>query len=141
MSDATKGVLTTRKLQAMLEVKLAPEITDRKALARSLTEAGEPISVEGVHAWFKHQDSNYAFDRKSLSRRKPSYEIPARRRARHPSSVRSGTGRPGQHRRRFPALLLQGGETTAKHRGGEHQPGLHLHGVGRKGGALRRAAA
>ena len=80
MSDATKGVLTTRKLQAMLEVKLAPEIANRKALAQGLTDAGEPISVEGVHAWFKHQDSNYAFDRKSLSRRKPSYEIPPRRR-------------------------------------------------------------
>lgn len=77
--DRTPGVLTTQKLQAMIDTGLRGNIRSRRALATALTDSGEKISVHGVEGWFKNVDSNYAIERESLDPEQKSYAIPRRR--------------------------------------------------------------
>jgi tetratricopeptide (TPR) repeat protein len=77
--DETQGVLTTQKIQALLDTAFAPEVRSRRDLAAALAERGEPITRHGVEAWFRHVDSNYNFKRESLSGATPSYPIPRKR--------------------------------------------------------------
>ncbi len=79
MSEQTRGVFTTGKLQALLELKLVADISSRARLAEALRAVGEQISVHGVDAWFKHTDSNYAHQRDSLDPKQPTYPLPRRR--------------------------------------------------------------
>ena len=77
--DQTIGLLTTRKLQTLIDVGRNAEIGTRKDLAKQMVEKGESISLHGVEAWFKHQDSNYATEKPSLHPEWPSYKVPKRR--------------------------------------------------------------
>ena len=54
-------------------------IGSRKDLAKCMAESGDKISLHGVEAWFKHQDSNYANAKPSLHPDWASYAIPKRR--------------------------------------------------------------
>lgn len=72
----TEGIFTTRKLQALLDARMNPEVHNRVRLAETMTARGQPISVHGVDAWFKHTDSNYAIERDSLDPHHPSYALP-----------------------------------------------------------------
>lgn len=72
----TNGIFTTRKLQALLDARLNPEVHNRAKLAETMTARGQQISVHGVDAWFKHTDSNYAIERDSLDPHHPSYGLP-----------------------------------------------------------------
>jgi TolB-like protein len=75
----TQGIFTTRKLQALLDARLSPEVNNRARLAEFMTRHGQTISVHGVDAWFKHTDSNYAIERESLDPEHPSYALPKAR--------------------------------------------------------------
>lgn len=75
----TQGIFTTRKLQALLDARMAPEVNNRARLAEFMTRHGQTISVHGVDAWFKHTDSNYAIERESLDPEHPSYALPKAR--------------------------------------------------------------
>ena len=75
----TQGIFTTRKLQALLDARMAPEVNNRARLSESMTRHGQTISVHGVDAWFKHTDSNYAIERESLDPEHPSYALPKAR--------------------------------------------------------------
>lgn len=77
--DQTIGLLTTRKLQSLIDVGRSPSISSRKDLAKQMVDKGEKISLHGVEAWFKHQDSNYASTKPSLHPDWPSYAVPKRR--------------------------------------------------------------
>ena len=77
--DKTQGVLTTQKIQALLDTGFSSEIRSRRDLAGALASRGEQITTHGVEAWFRHVDSNYNFKRESLSGATPSYPIPKRR--------------------------------------------------------------
>ncbi|TQV81016.1 TIR domain-containing protein [Exilibacterium tricleocarpae] len=77
--DRTVSVLTTVKLQALLDSGLNPTLRNRRALADSMTAGGDKISVHGVEGWFKHVDSNYALARESLHPELKSYPVPRRR--------------------------------------------------------------
>ncbi len=77
--DETRNVLTTFKLQALIDARLESDIGNRKALARELSSRGERISVHGVDAWFKRNDSNYAIERPSLHPDHLSFAIPRAR--------------------------------------------------------------
>lgn len=79
MSEHTRGIFTTGKLQALLEMKLVADISSRARLAEALRAVGEQISVHGIDAWFKHTDSNYALQRDSLDPTRPTYPLPRRR--------------------------------------------------------------
>jgi TolB-like protein len=72
----TEAIFTTRKLQALLDSRMSPEVHNRAKLAETMTARGQPISVHGVDAWFKHTDSNYAIERESLDPHHPSYTLP-----------------------------------------------------------------
>ncbi|MFK7914804.1 MAG: hypothetical protein AB8B93_12885 [Pseudomonadales bacterium] len=74
--NKTAGVLTTRKIRALLDSKRVPSIANRADLAAALSAAGSPITVHGVDAWFKHTDSNYALARRTLDSEHPSYAVP-----------------------------------------------------------------
>ena len=75
----TQGIFTTRKLQALLDARMAPEVNNRARLSEFMTRHGQTISVHGVDAWFKHTDSNYAIERESLDPEHPSYALPKAR--------------------------------------------------------------
>ncbi len=77
--DKTSGVLTTVKLQAMLDMGLNPQVRSRLELQQALTESGEKISRHGVEAWFRRRDSNLPIPRPSLSDDALSFAIPKRR--------------------------------------------------------------
>ena len=77
--DDTQGVLTTQKIQALIDTGFSMEIRSRRDLAVALAKRGDQISTHGVEAWFRHVDSNYNFKRESLSGATPSYPIPKRR--------------------------------------------------------------
>jgi tetratricopeptide (TPR) repeat protein len=77
--DDTQGVLTTQKIQALLDTGFSADVRSRRDLAGALARYGEQISTHGVEAWFRHVDSNYNFKRESLSGTTPSYPIPKRR--------------------------------------------------------------
>ena len=77
--DETRGVLTTQKIQALLDTGFSADVRSRRDLARALAKRGEQISTHGVEAWFRHVDSNYNFKRESLAGAAPSYPIPKRR--------------------------------------------------------------
>jgi TolB-like protein len=77
--DQTIGLLTTGKLQTLIDAGRNAQIGTRKDLAKQMVEKGEKISLHGVEAWFKHQDSNYANAKPSLHPDWPSYEVPKRR--------------------------------------------------------------
>ena len=55
---------------------MSPDVHNRAKLAETMTARGQPISVHGVDAWFKHPDSNYAIERESLDPHHPSYALP-----------------------------------------------------------------
>ena len=75
--DATAGVFTTYRLQALLDCEVE-NITSRRDLVEALRQ-DQPISIHGVEAWFRHVDSNYNLSRKSLCDAHRSYRIPKRR--------------------------------------------------------------
>lgn len=77
--DQTIGLLTTGKLQSLIDVGRNPAISSRRDLAKQMVKKGEKISLHGVEAWFKHQDSNYASAKPSLHPEWPSYKVPKRR--------------------------------------------------------------
>lgn len=77
--DQTTGVLTTQKLQSLLESGRNPAVSDRRGLAASFNGLGEKISLHGIEAWFKHTDSNYQTPKDSLHPHLKSYVIPRRR--------------------------------------------------------------
>jgi len=77
--DQTTGVLTTQKLQSLLESGRNPAISDRRGLATSFKTMGEKISLHGIEAWFKHTDSNYQTPKDSLHPSLKSYAVPRRR--------------------------------------------------------------
>jgi TolB-like protein len=79
LRDKTAGVLTTIKLQALLDSGLNPELRSRKSLASALTQQGDKITLYGIEGWFKNVDSNYAITRESLHPSLTSYAIPKRR--------------------------------------------------------------
>ncbi|MFN3237010.1 MAG: tetratricopeptide repeat protein [Pseudomonadales bacterium] len=79
IDDQTTGLLTTKKLQSLIDVGRNAQISSRKDLARQMAASGEAISMHGVEAWFKHQDSNYASAKPSLHPDWPSYAVPKRR--------------------------------------------------------------
>lgn len=74
--NKTAGVLTTQKIRALLDSKRVATIRNRSDLAAALTEAGSPITVHGVDAWFKHTDSNYALARQTLDSAHVTYAVP-----------------------------------------------------------------
>jgi TolB-like protein/tetratricopeptide (TPR) repeat protein len=78
-SQATVGVFTTQKLQALLDSRCHPEAVSRAGLARAMSQAGSPISVHGIDGWFRPQDSNYGIERTSLERGRRTYPLPKRR--------------------------------------------------------------
>ena len=77
--DQTRKILTTRKLQSLLDACVNVDLPNRRALANAMSAAGSRISVHGVDAWFKRNDSNYALERKSLHSVHRSYAIPTSR--------------------------------------------------------------
>lgn len=77
--SATVGVLTTQKLQAMLDCRCNPDVVSRLALAQAMTAAGARISVHGIDAWFRPLDSNYGIERDSLEPGRRCYAVPPRR--------------------------------------------------------------
>jgi len=44
---------------------MSAEVHNRPKLAETMTARGQPISVHGVDAWFKHTDSNYVIEREA----------------------------------------------------------------------------
>ncbi len=79
IADQTIGLLTTKKLQCLIDVGRNARISSRRDLAKHMGEQGEKISLHGVEAWFKHQDSNYANAKPSLHPDWASYRVPKRR--------------------------------------------------------------
>ena len=77
--NKTAGVLTTRKIKALLDSGKIPSISSRAQLAAALTTLGSPITVHGIDAWFKNNDSNYALARQTLDTNHRSYPIPKNR--------------------------------------------------------------
>lgn len=77
--QSSEGILTTRKLKALLESGLGGGVSSRRALAVAMCQEGEKITVHGIDAWFKHVDSNYAIPRTSLNGPRRSYPIPEQR--------------------------------------------------------------
>ncbi|HSG89325.1 MAG TPA: hypothetical protein VLA56_08935 [Pseudomonadales bacterium] len=75
----TSGIFTTQKLQALLDCRLNPEAVSRVTLSKAMTAAGEKISVHGIDAWFRPQDSNYGIERTSLEPGRRTYAVPKRR--------------------------------------------------------------
>lgn len=78
-AKSSEGILTTRKLKALLESGLGGGISSRAGLAMAMCREGEEITVHGIDAWFKHVDSNYAIPRASVDDHRPSYPIPEQR--------------------------------------------------------------
>lgn len=77
--DATSGVLTTQKLDALLSTSGRGDLASKKDLAQAMRKAGVRISNYGVEAWFRHIDRNYqGVPRRSLSDSASSYKIPRR---------------------------------------------------------------
>lgn len=77
--DRTISLLTTLKVQALLDSGINQKITNKKALASMLSEQNEKISIHGVEGWFKHVDSNYALKRQSLHPNLTTYAVPRKR--------------------------------------------------------------
>jgi TolB-like protein len=75
VTDATRGVLTTRKLTALLNAERLPGPRTRAALAEVLGS----IKVSGVDAWFRRTESNYGTDKPTLDPEGTSYPVPRRR--------------------------------------------------------------
>lgn len=77
--DETPGVLTTVKLQALLDSGRVPGLMTRQALADALSRKGPKISVHGINAWFRRAESNYSAPKPSLSDDAPSFSVPRQR--------------------------------------------------------------
>lgn len=77
--DATAGVFTTHKLQALIDAGVNPSVSSRRDLAVALADHNQSISIHGVEAWFRHVDSNYNLQRESLSDGHRTYALPQRR--------------------------------------------------------------
>ena len=77
--DATKGIFTTLKLQALLDSGLHETVRNRSQLAREMNARGHSISVHGINAWFRKVESNYAAKRDSLANAYKSYPVPHQR--------------------------------------------------------------
>lgn len=73
---STRGIFTTQKLQALIELGVRPDIRSRRDLVAALARAGEKISISGVEAWFKQFDSNYKLPRSSLEPDVKTFAIP-----------------------------------------------------------------
>jgi hypothetical protein len=77
--DLTKGQFTTVKLQCLIDARHHDRVDTRASLADLLSASGYPISVSGISAWFRHVDSNYGIERRSLHKDFRSYAIPTGR--------------------------------------------------------------
>ena len=77
--DATGGVLTTYKLQSLLDCGLNGNVRSRRDLVAVVSRGSARITIHGVEAWFRHVDSNLPVLRDSLSDAHRSYAVPRRR--------------------------------------------------------------
>lgn len=78
VADATPGVLTTRKLTALLRAERLPGPRSRAELAASLGS----ITPAAVDAWFRRAETNYGVPRAALDDTGTSFPVPARHRRR-----------------------------------------------------------
>jgi len=72
-------VFTTGKLAVLMQSGLVPAAATRRQLVDQLASRGHGLTVHGVDAWFKRNDSNYGVERESLSTDAPTYPLPRRR--------------------------------------------------------------
>ena len=74
----TEGLFTTRKLQALLDARLNPNVGKRTQLAEAIAAAeGRAFTVHAVDAWFKRNDANLpVLKRPSLEPGHNSFPVP-----------------------------------------------------------------
>ena len=74
----TEGLFTTRKLQALLDSKINPDICKRADLAKEIARIEDHrLTVHAVDAWFKRHDANLPMlKRPSLDPKHDSFGVP-----------------------------------------------------------------